>query len=188
MSSVIIKNSRWQALLLFAGSCAFVAGGVFMLLHKGHSLMGWAGVVFFGGCALIACWMLIDTRPRLVIDRRGIWDRTLGVGFIPWEDVQGAYLQSISGNDFICLELHDPNRYRSRLSRVRRAMSSANEALGFSDFSINLCGIAARTEEVFELVLKCCEASRLGEPSPEGADGRPSGPSNFGFAQDGRRW
>jgi len=34
---------------------------------------------------------------------------------------------------------------------------SANNALGFSDVSLNLTGVADNANEVFELILKTCE-------------------------------
>jgi hypothetical protein len=84
------------------------------------------------------------------------------VGRIEWADVEGAYVISISGNDFICLELKNPEKYRQKLSQVRRWMTTANRNLGFTDFSINLSNVAAGTEEVFELILKLTALSRRG--------------------------
>jgi hypothetical protein len=130
MDRVVLKNSRWQYLLLLLASLGFVAGGVSILAMGKSSLAGWAGIVFFGAWALVFT-RLVDARPRLIIS--GILDRTLGVGIIPWSDIEGAYHRSISGNHFICLILRDPETYRQRLSPLRRTVASANRALGFTD-------------------------------------------------------
>lgn len=66
-------------------------------------------------------------------------------------------MRSISGNDFICLELKNPEKYSQKLSKVKRAMAAANRNLGFTDFNLNLSGVDARTDEVFELIMKYCQ-------------------------------
>jgi hypothetical protein len=161
MDTVVITNSRWHALLLLLGSLGFVAGGVFILVMDKSALAGWAGIVFFGSCALIAVWQLVDNRPRLIIDDYGVMDRTLGIGVIPWDEIENAFLRSISGCAFVCLVLRDPEKYTQNFSKVRRAMASANQALGFTEFNVNLAGVNARAEEVFELILKKCAATRV---------------------------
>jgi len=136
--------------------------GVFILImeysgrHRSSrgTMAGWSGIIFFGGCALVAVWQLIDSRPRLIIDEVGIFDRTLGVGVIPWAEIQGAYLRSVSGNDFICLHLRDSDRYLQRTNAVKRALAGANAALGFTPISLNLSGVAADSNDILELILK----------------------------------
>jgi hypothetical protein len=168
MECLVLKNSRWKYLALLIVSLGFVVGGVFILAMGKSSLAGWGAVVFFGACALVFAWQLVDSRPRLIINHSGILDRTLGVGTIAWSDIEGAYVKSISGNDFICLILCNPEKYAYRLSALRRAMRSANRALGFTDFSINLSGVNAGTDEVLELVMKQTQAARLAGSGKQG--------------------
>jgi hypothetical protein len=160
MEKLVIKNSRWRPTLLLAASCGLVFVGGF-LVYRGE-MFGWVPLLFFGAGIPIFVWQIADARPRLIIDERGVMDRTLGVGRIEWADVEGAYVAAISGNDFICLELRNPEKYRRKLSKVRRWMAAANLNLGFTDFSINLSNVGAGTEEIFELVLKLTALSRRG--------------------------
>ncbi len=162
---LVIKTNRWKYFWLLLISCGFVAAGVIIILdsrqHQSDDIwIGWTTLLFFGSCAVIFVWQIIETRPRLIIDEHGIRDRTLGVGLIPWSEIEGAYIRSISGNDFICLELHSPERWVSKLSPIGRALATTNAALGFSALNLNLSGVDARAEEVFELVLKRCELHR----------------------------
>lgn len=158
MEKLVIKSSRWKYFLLLFASLGFVVAGAAMVISG--EWFGWVAIAFFGAGVPLFVWQIADSRPRLVIDERGVTDRTLGVGRIAWRDVEAAYVVSISGTDFICLELSDPGKYLGRLSKVRRAMAAANRKMGFTDFSLNLSGVDARTDEVFELVMKFCEASR----------------------------
>ena len=167
MEKLIIKSSRRSYFLYLFVSVGLVAVGV-ILLFRGN-WFGLVPVIFFGSCAAVFVRQIIDSRPRLVIDERGVVDRTLGVGLIEWADIVGAYVVSMNGTDFICLELRDAEKYRPRLSNVRRAMASANRRLGFTDFSLNLSGVDANTYEVFELVMKFCEVSRREAGEQSGA-------------------
>ncbi|MHC1743251.1 MAG: STM3941 family protein [Syntrophobacteraceae bacterium] len=157
---LVIKSSRWKYFLLLLLSVAFVAAGVLLVLVSPAKWVGWMNIVFFGACAAVFIWQILDSRPRLTIDESGVNDRTLGLGTIPWEDIEEAYVQSISGNDFICLRLRNADAYFERLSPVKKSMVKANEALGFTPFSLNISGISASTEEVFELVMRMCESRR----------------------------
>ena len=163
MEKLIIKNSRWKHVFLLIGCIGFVVAGVWMVFAG--KPFGWLAIVFFGSGIPISIWQMADSRPRLIIDEHGVLDRTLGVGRIAWGDIEAAYVRSISGNDFICLELKNPEKYSQKLSQVKRAMAAANRRLGFTDFNLNLSGVEARTDEVFELVMKYCEVFAKAQPN-----------------------
>ncbi len=162
MGKLIIKNSRWKCVPLLVGCVGFVATGIWIVVRGGA--FGWVPILFFGSGIPVCVWQIADSRPRLVIDERGVVDRTPGVGRIAWGDIEAAYVRSISGNDFICLELKNPEKYSQKPSKVKRALAAANRGLGFTDFSLNLSGVDARTEEVFELVMKYCQAAAGAQP------------------------
>jgi hypothetical protein len=102
----------------------------------------------------------MDSRPRLVIDESGIYDRTLGVGRIPWPEITGARIQSIRGNDFVCLAVRDPKIWLHQLAPLQKLLVRGNRALGFSELNINLSGVEASTAQVYELILKFSQAAR----------------------------
>jgi hypothetical protein len=89
MERVIVRSSYLRWVLMLIGALGFVAGGVFILKIGDNGLAAWGGIVFFGACALMAIVQILDRRPRLVIDERGILDRTLKVGVIEWHDIEG---------------------------------------------------------------------------------------------------
>lgn len=163
MEKLIIKNARRKYVLLLIGCLGFVAAGIWMVIDG--KLFGWLAILFFGSGVPISIWQIADSRPRLIIDEHGVLDRTLGVGRIAWSDIEAAYVRSISRNDFICLELKNPEKYAQKLSKVKRAMAAANRNLGFTDFNLNLSGVDARTDEVFELVMKYCQVVAEAQPN-----------------------
>ena len=159
MTHFEIRSSRLQYSLYLVGAIGFVAGSVFILLNDGPAWVAWMGIVFFGAGMPLFVWQIIDRRPRLLMDDEGVLDRTLGLGKIPWKDIDGAFLKSIRGNDFVCLELKDADKYLNQLSSVKRLAAGANEKLGFTPISLNLSGVSASSEQVLELVLKMSEAN-----------------------------
>ncbi len=162
MEKLYIKNDRWKHVRLLIACLGFVATGIWLVIHG--KLFGWIVLMFFGSGLLIFIWQIVDSRPRLIIDEKGVIDRTLGVGRIAWSDIKAAYVMSISENDFICLELKNPAKYVRKLSKVKRAMTAANRQLGFTDFSLNLSGVNASTEQIFELLLKYCQVASQEQP------------------------
>jgi hypothetical protein len=163
MEKLIIKNSRWRYVLLLIASIGFVVAGIWMVMRG--KPFGWAAIVFFGSSLPLFIWQIVDSRPRLVVDEHGVTDRTLGVGRIPWGDIEVAYVRSINGNDFICLELRNREKYWQKLSKVKRAMAAANRGLGFTDFNLNLSGVDVNTDELFELIMKHCQLAAEAPPN-----------------------
>src|SRR5206468_1849905 len=103
------------------------------------------------------------SRPRLVIDDFGIYDRTLKIGRIPWAEITGAQVRSVHGNDFVCLAVRDPKIFLHQLSLAQKALVKVNRALGFSELNINLSGVKADTAQIYDLILKMSEAARREE-------------------------
>jgi hypothetical protein len=172
MSPIAIKASRLKYALLLIIAIGFVLAGAFIVAFDttGEAWLGWLSIVFFGAGIPLFLWQLLDARPRLIIDEKGVFDRTLGVGVIPWPEITGAYLRSIKSADFICLELRNPAPWLERLSPIKRAMASANEALGFSALNLNLSGLAVDARQVHELILKMVASRELVENQGKGAD------------------
>jgi hypothetical protein len=125
-----------------------------LFLPSGDRWIGWMSIIFFGSGIPLFIKKISESKPRLIINDQGIFDRTLGIGTIPWGEVAGAFVKSIQGNDFICLELRNPQIWSQQLSSIRKAAASANKALGFTEFSLNLSGAAADTTAIHELIIK----------------------------------
>lgn len=98
-------------------------------------------MVFFGAAVVLFSWQLMDARPRLIVDDHGVFDRTLGVGVIPWSEITEAYVRSIKNVDFICLGLRDPRP--AAASPIKRAVAAANKVTGFTALNINRNGTMA---------------------------------------------
>lgn len=163
---VVIHSSKLKFAAFLALLLVFVALGVLIVTggRPDDHWVGWVNILFFGAGAPILIWHMADSRPRLVLNDEGIFDRMLGVGLIPWTEITGAELRSIASNHYICLEVRDAQRWTTRLSRVKRILSMGSRSMGFSELNINLSAIAADPKAVYELVLKQVIAAQSRSP------------------------
>lgn len=154
---LVIANPRWKSALALIGALSFVAAGAFIVLCESGLaafLVGGAAIVFFGACAVICAFQLIDRRPRLSLDDDGLFDGTLGVGVIPWRDIADAQLHSVGKDHFVCLRLRDPERWHCELPAHLRSLSELHPHAGFATVNVNLSGLAVDPHTVLALILK----------------------------------
>jgi hypothetical protein len=159
-----IDGSRSRYALLLAAALAFVVAALTLSSSMRpaasvagtsvETFVGWAGIAFFGACALVLARQLFDPRPRIVIDEAGAFDRTLGVGVIPWAEIRDAQLCHIGGQPFIRLELRKEEAWLARLRPLHRRLAAANRALGFGALNLNLSATRADPVYVLQLVRK----------------------------------
>jgi hypothetical protein len=153
IQAITVGSSRRHFKRHLISALCFVAAGVFILVMGEEPLTGWWSIVFFGGCALVFARELADARPRIIIDERGITDRTLNMGVIEWSDIRSATVRRMLGNAFICLELRSPAKYTGRLSPTMQRIVKLNRHLGYSEVSLNLSATDSNPEQLVELIL-----------------------------------
>lgn len=153
---LVVRSSRLKYVLLLIASAGFVAAGAFLVAFESgaSAWVGWTCIVLFGAGIPLFARQLFDSRPRVVLDEAGVFDRTLGVGTIPWSDIESSYVKSIHGNSFVCLILRNPERWVGRLSGTQQSLVKANEKLGCQPLNINLSGTAVDAALVQDVVLK----------------------------------
>lgn len=155
MDNFTVKNSIWKYLFYLLIALLFVAGG-FLMIFTGDDwftqITGGASALFFGAGALIFLGQIFDSRPRIEIDARGVFDRTLGVGVIEWRDIESAFPISIAGNSFIALKLKDAEKYLRKVPRWRKKLAGWNKYLGAESVNINLSGVNCSPADVIEIV------------------------------------
>ena len=91
---IVLAASKRKAVLLFLGSGAFVAIGVFMVVSG--ETKGWFPLVFFALCLIVSVVLLLPGSTNLTIDRDGIHVKSLfRLTHIRWSDVDSFYVGSI---------------------------------------------------------------------------------------------
>jgi hypothetical protein len=171
--ALVVHENRLYHLAYALGSAGFAVTGVLMILDGEQVILGWITAGLFGLGPVVFLWKLLDRRPRVVIDEYGIFDRMLGVGWITWPDIDGAYVSAVNGVEFICLRVRKPSSYLGKLSWVRRKLAGANRVLGFTEFNVSVTGTSANTGEVFQLVERYLQEQRGSRDDYEESIARP---------------
>ena len=167
MDTLTIQHPRRTMIYLLSGSALF--------LILGFNVGGAVRLISIGLCGLgivIALRELLGA-PRLRIDERGVFDRTMGVGIIPWSEITGVYMGHIERGDdwtdfpIICLALRQPDQWWPRLSFVRRRLRPQNGWLG-TPFWIDLSGFDVPTDNVFQFLVR--RYREVSQDDPNSAD------------------
>lgn len=153
MNEFIVKTSLRKSIIYLLGCLLFVVVGIFILSIANDisgKIIGFASIIFFGFGFIFLLYQVLNPRPRIIVDKNGITDRTLGIGRINWEDIESAALQ----RDFIALELNNVKNYLAKTSIFKRKLGRINKIMGFGEFNINLSLADAEPQVVFELMRK----------------------------------
>ena len=82
MEPLVIGKSRAFLWIIAVASAGMALAGLLLVLQG--SVAGWPALIFFGAGTLSIAYQARQRGPRVVIDEAGVFDRTLGVGVIPW--------------------------------------------------------------------------------------------------------
>jgi uncharacterized membrane protein len=159
-----VKNSIWKFVSYIFLTLIFVVGGIFILFISKDTettLTGWACIVFFGLGFFVFLRQILDSCARIVIDENGVYDRTLDVGLIEWNDIEHAYQNSMIGNEFISLVLKDSEKYLQRTNKAKAKIARYNATLGFETININLSGVNKPSEEIFDILVNKIVARKI---------------------------
>ncbi len=153
----IVKVSFWKTILYSLGCLLFVLLGFSLIFIDRGLIPIISGIIcigFFGfGFFVLLFRGLLDRRPLIVIDEKGINDRRLGVGRIDWEDIKFVKLNSGNKNSSISLKLVNFEKYLKNLPRASKILSRFNGDLDFGILDITFIGIDTKPQKVYEIIL-----------------------------------
>ena len=120
----------------------------------------WFAIGFFGLGYPLGIWQLLDSRPQIIINEIGIFDRTTHHDFINWEIIQDAYLADIHRQTFICLvvaEGFEPSRSKGKF---KRGLADLNKAMGFQELNISLGSVSIDARRLAGFILAMRDADK----------------------------
>ena len=115
-----------------------------------------AGFLFFGYGFIFFLLRVIKSGEMLVVDEHGVTDFTsaISLGFIPWSDIENAYIGGAMNNRFIELTLKNEAEYLSDLPLLKKLFILANKKLGYQVVCITLNTTSHSPDEVLEIINK----------------------------------
>jgi hypothetical protein len=162
MHTLVFERNRGQSVLMLAGSLAFVALGLWMLLadpddfSRGSPMLirfgGAASVLFFGATLIGWGSNALRRSPALVLGPEGLRINSgiAGRAVIPCADIREFRVVSSKGPALLVVRLHDPDAHarqagplRSLLDRINLQLCGSPVAIGdnvFRDYVGTIAG------------------------------------------------
>ncbi len=98
---------------------------------------------------VVALWVVLYPRPRLQLTDRGFLDRELRLGWIGWDEIEGAYPPSVRDFESLRLRVRPGARL---LRKLRRRKDAVNED-GSYELRLDLSDTAVSPVELLREVL-----------------------------------
>jgi|SRR6185436_3095074 hypothetical protein len=107
--------------------------------------------------AIWAAREFFKSDAKVVIDRRGVLDKRLGLGIIRWQDIDGIYVKKLRSIDHICLEVANQQKYLKRRSAISNAAAKFLKTTNkISPFNINTGVLDASSDEIYAAIVHGC--------------------------------
>jgi hypothetical protein len=98
-----------------------------------------------------------DTEPCIIIDDKGVFDKRLKVGVIRWEDIRRIKSHTLSGAEYISLDLHNMTTYEGRRPVWLRMAAKTQRMSGMSPIAISTNGLDMDRAHLVKLIHQGCE-------------------------------
>lgn len=164
MKPIIIYPKRKITFLYLLASVGFVlcciAGWLINPpgLSEFHRFLMIPAGLFFTICALVFAKQLVSqAKPLLVVDERGIADRTatlVGIEAFPWKEITDIQLIYYLKQPLISVTLVDEDKYLTQLSPLKGSIYSLYREQGFPLVMISLDTSGEDPEEVIRIIEK----------------------------------
>jgi hypothetical protein len=114
--------------------------------------MSWmqAGSIAAVAGLLLIGWLIHRPSLRLHITERGILDRRLRLGWIHWDEIEGAYEPTLKDRDSLRLRLRATGRLRRKLGRLATEVAPGSRSV---DVSLDLSGSGITPVELLQRIL-----------------------------------
>jgi len=159
MDGVLIIHAfriRLAGYLLLAALCA--APCLFLVRVMGHlplaKVLGYGGGLFLLPAAMFYFIEFVRGGIRARIGPAGIEDRVLGVGLIPWADIEDVDLAVTSAAGSLVITLRNEDEWVRRMPLTSRAWAEFNRLVRHPRCAVNLAGSGVNRFEVLAAALE----------------------------------
>ena len=114
--------------------------------------IGWVIAAAVGAAA--AGGLLLHPPSRLAVGPRGLLDRHSGLGWIPWDEIEGAYRPSGTRTDAVRLRVRVTERLARVLLRRRPELAPAAGRPRTIELDLELAGTELTPVELLRRILR----------------------------------
>ena len=153
-----IPVNKIKTLLLSLGSTAFILISIWLLFDARFSMLAKGiaivGVLFFGATLIVSLKIVVSNTSGLVIEEQGITFNTTGlnVGLIKWEDILSIERMNVSGQQFLNIQVSNPEEYISRAKGFKRKTLEMNHTMYGTPLSISAVALQVKFNDLENLL------------------------------------
>ncbi len=111
-------------------------------------LVGAVVLVLAAGVLIVVVRGARDTRPRMVVDRDGVWFRDWGIETVSWAAIDAVYTSGSRLQALITLSLRDPEGFLNALPPAERVRLTSNHLFRRPELRIPHNALDAPLDEV----------------------------------------
>jgi len=150
-----ISRNRLQHGVLLA--VVLGAIGVASLFFAGPALpdgqlLGAVNLALAAGVLAYVGYTARDTRPRMILDREGLWYRDWGIGPLPWHQIGETRIAGIRLNAHLSIELRDPDALLAGLDDATRRRFKRNRLVRLPRLMVPNDALDAPLEEILAAI------------------------------------
>jgi len=157
MNEIILYNAPTKALRLIALSSIFVLPGCYSIYLGKSDFLIFLIISFFSLGYIVGFFRLLDRRSQIIINEKGIWDRSLKLDVIPWKYIRYAYAITIYKQDFISLVTAKEILRRKKNYKWTEVL---NKRIRVQKINLNFSALNADSQSFNFLILRLIKASQ----------------------------
>ncbi|MEC4005858.1 STM3941 family protein [Flavobacterium sp. SUN052] len=161
MTEIKLYKSSRNGFKLIALSLPFVIIGIWAISKETFGtfdyIMGWISLLFFGLGILIGVFTLLDKRVQIIINEKGIFDKTLKQGLIKWEQIIEVYPIDINNQKFISIVVDETFEFKKNQYKWTEKL---NYLVGAQKLNLNLSQIKIDENKLSELINKIANSEK----------------------------
>ncbi|MBS1524617.1 MAG: hypothetical protein JST19_03145 [Bacteroidetes bacterium] len=152
-----LYKSKLKAIRLILLSLPFVIVCLYFLLNNdADRTMDWFCLCFFGLGIPLGIYNLLDNRPQIIIDQKGIFDRMVYRDVVDWNLINDAYYKELNtsrfnSQKFICLSV---DKNAPILLKANKRIMQFSESLGFEGLNLPISELKDVNGEKLALLIK----------------------------------
>lgn len=167
----VVYQSKSKQFLMIILAITMTMASIFLIVSKDLevgflgfrvpyvvSLVGVFGLIFFGFALFHFIKQLLIGKIIVILTGEGFYDYSSALAtkdrLILWKDVADIGVFTISGQDFISVQLNNREEFLDSLSTITRKAAQANLKLG--SYEINITLQSAKKVTIQELLFQMC--------------------------------
>ena len=165
-----IRLSKEKGILTFLGSTAFIVTSIWLIGYAGKhdavdigileldpvtvTVIGYAGLIFFGLAGLYILYKLSDKKPGLIIDDEGIYDNSSAAAghLIKWERIKGLRVEQVMSTKFILVDIENPEEFMDGVNGIKKKLMWSTYKIYGTPTSISSSTLSCDFDELFQII------------------------------------